>query len=150
MTDTLMTFYSSISGLCFVAGCLLLAHAHNRKTYIKRLLKRGFKTEGKVVEIRQNPGSLFSSQPGEGLAPVVEYTGNSGNLVKHYSTTFRTPSRYQIGQQVPLWYSEYKANRESTLEDDEPGDLPRKIFIIGITLLLISLPKVIAGLLNIL
>ena len=87
MIDSLLAFYSNIAGICFVVGALLLAHGHNRKTYIKRLLNRGFKTEGKVVEINQKPDSLISNQAGNGFAPVVEYTTVSGNVVKHHSTT---------------------------------------------------------------
>lgn len=146
MVDTILSFYTKISGLLFVAGFLLLAHAHNRKTYIARVLKRGLKAEGKVVEIRKDPGRFFGPPPAEGFAPVVEYTTGSGNIVKHFSTTYRNPARYQIGDEVAVWYSEYKTNRESTLQDDEPGDLPRTLFFVGLTLILFALPKVIVGL----
>lgn len=149
MLDLLFLVYAKISGFCLVAGFLLLAHAHNRKNYIKYLFERGTKTEGKVIEISRNPGSLFNKEEGEGFAPVVEYTTISGNTLKHHSTTYQTPCKYHVGQTVPLWYINYKSRREAALEDDQPGDLPRKLFIVGMILLLIGLPKVLLGLLKI-
>ena len=137
-----------LSGFALVAGFLLIAHAHNRKSYISYLLKRGTKTEGRVVEIRKNPGSLIGKEEGEGYAPVVEYTTISGNALKHYSTTFREPCNYEVGQKVAVWYTDYKSKREATLEDDLPGDLPMKFFIIGIILFLLGLPRLLIGLIN--
>lgn len=137
-----------LSGLALVSGFLLLAHAHNRKNYIHYLLKRGNKTESKVVEIRKNPGSLFSKVEGHGRAPVVEYTTISGNVLKHYSDTFSNPCMYEIGQMVPIWYLNYKSRREAALQDDLPGDLPRKLFIIGIILFCLGLPSLLVGLQN--
>jgi len=137
-----------LAGIFFVGGFLLIAHAHNRKHYIAKILKRGTKTEGKVVEVFRNPGSLFKKEEGEGFAPVVEYTTQSGSTLKHHSTTYRTPAKYEVGQVVPIWYINYKSIREACLEDDEPGDLPGKLFKAGIVLLLIALPAIISGLLK--
>lgn len=137
-----------LAGLFFVAGFLLLAHAHNRKNYVSRILTRGIKTEGKVVEMTRNPGSLFSKVEGEGFAPVVEYTTQSGNVLKHHSTTYRTPATYEAGQTVPIWYINYKSIREAALEDDEPGDLPKKLFAVGLVSFLVALPTVISGILG--
>jgi hypothetical protein len=143
-----MFIYSQIAGLSLVAGGLLLAHAHNRKNAVSNILKRGIKTDGKVIEIRRNPGSLFSSKEGEGYAPVVEYTTASGNILKHFSTTYRPICPYREGQIVPISYINYKSIREAALSDDEPGDLPRKLFIIGIVCFLFGLPALISGLPN--
>ena len=80
-------FYSEISGVSALAGFLLLAHSYNRKHYIKYILKNGTKTEGKVVEVSRDPGSLFGKE-GAGFAPVVQYTTSSGNILKHHSQTY--------------------------------------------------------------
>lgn len=141
---------SQFSGLAIVVGFLLLAHAHNRKNYINNLLKRGIKTEGSVIEIWKNPGSLFSKKEGQGYAPVVEYTTNSGNVLKHYSHAFTDPCKYEMGQKVAVWYINYKSIREAALEDDQPGSLPKKLFVAGIILVLLGLPNLIVGLQNLL
>jgi hypothetical protein len=109
-------------------------------------LKSGTKTDGKVVEVNRNPGPLFSKEPGEGFAPVVEYTTISGNTLRHHSTTYRSPSRYEVGQLVQVWYVNYKSNREATLEDDEPGSFPGKLFLAGSIFILIALPKILFSL----
>ena len=128
-----------LSGLAAVGGFLLLAHAHNRKHLVQNLLRRGRKTEGRVVELRENP-------QGQGFAPVVEYTTESGSVLKHFSTTYRTPSPYSEGQTVPIWYENYKSRREATLEDDEAGTLPKKLAVTGFLLLLLALPRILSGL----
>jgi hypothetical protein len=137
-----------ITGVCFVAGFLLIAHAHNRKHYISKLLKHGHKTEGKVIELYRNPGSLFSKKEGEGFAPVVEYVTQSGNTLKHYSSTYKAVSNYQVGQVVPIWYINYKSKREAALADDQVGSLPRNLFRLGALFLLLSLPRLVFGLLG--
>ncbi len=137
-----------LAGVFAIASFLLLAHAHNRKYHISNLLKRGIKTDGIVLEMRRNPGSLFDKIEGEGFAPVVEYTTQSGNTLKHYSNTFKTNSKYQVGQTVPIWYINYRSIREAALEDDEVGSLPKKLFMLGMTLLIITLPRIVVGLLG--
>jgi len=138
------TLYSQIAGISAVVGFLLLAHSHNRKYFIKDILKNGFKTEGTVVEISRNPGPLFGKE-GEGFAPVVQYTNNSGNVLKHHSQTYRTPCKYELGQIIDIWFIHYKSRREAALADDQPGDLPRKLFIAGLLLLLLAAPKIVVG-----
>jgi hypothetical protein len=140
--------YSKISPLFLLVGFLLIAHSHNRKNYIKNLFKNGIKTEGKVLEIRRDPGPLFGEE-GMGFAPVVEYTTMSGNVLKHYSQTYQISSKYEVGQTVDIWYINYKSIREAALEDDQPGQTPKKLFTVGLILLLIAAPKIIYGLSNI-
>ena len=136
---------SQIAWFSVVAGCLLLAHSHNRRYYISNLLKRGIKTEGKVVELRKDPGALPDGREGKGYAPVVEYATVSGNVLKHFSSTYRQTSPYKVGQTVPIWYINYKSIREAALADDEPGDLPKKLFIAGLLLLIIGVPFIVDG-----
>lgn len=143
-----MIIFSELSGIFLLAGFLLLAHGHNRKSYIKNLLTKGRKTEGKIVELRRNPGALFSKTEGEGFAPLVEYNTESGNKLRHYSMTYKLVSPYKVGQIVPIWYKNYKSIREATLEDDEVGTLPRNLFILGLTLTAMGLPKLVSGLMG--
>ncbi len=145
MLDSIL--YTKISGIFSIVGFLLLAHSHNRKNYIKNILKNGIKTQGKVVEICRDPGPIFGKE-GEGFAPVVEYTTDSGNVLKHPSQTYQTPTKYQVGQLVDIWYVNYKSNREAALADDQPGELPKKLFITGLILLLVAAPKIIFSMLN--
>lgn len=145
MLDSII--YSKISGISSIVGFLLLAHAHNRKHYIKNIFKNGMKTQGKVIEISRDPGPIFGKE-GEGFAPVVEYTTESGNVLKHHSQTYRVPTKYEVGQTVDIWYVNYKSRREAALADDEPGELPKKLFIAGLILVLIATPKIFLGTLN--
>jgi len=148
MLSEYLIIIPKLAGIFFVGGFLLMAHAHNRKHSITKIKARGTKTEGKVVEMSRNPGSLFQKEGGEGFAPVVEYTTHSGSTLKHHSTTYRTPAKYEVGHIVPIWYINYKSIREACLEDDEPGDLPGKLFKTGIVFLLIALPAILSGLLK--
>lgn len=136
--------YTNISSTLLPVGFLLVAHSYNRKNYIKNIFKNGIKTQGKVVEISRDPGPLFGKE-GEGLAPVVEYTTVSGNVLKHHSQTYQIPAKYEVGQVVDIWYVNYKSNREATLEDDQVGETPKKLFMVGVIFLLISTPKIIFG-----
>ncbi|HMO18422.1 MAG TPA: DUF3592 domain-containing protein [Oligoflexia bacterium] len=146
MYEHFINLYSSYAPLMGLIGFLMLAHAHNRKTYIQNLLRKGIKTEGRVIEIAADPGPLFSKNEGEGFAPVVEYITVSGNTLTHRSTTYRNPTKYEVGQIVPVYYINYRSRREATLEDDEPGTLPKTLFITGSIFLIIALPALISAL----
>jgi hypothetical protein len=132
-----------LSSGSLVLGGFLMAIGLHRKFYFSNILKRGTRTEGKVIEVRQNPGSLFSKEVGAGFAPVVEYTNNSGNTLIHHSTTYRTPSMYKENQTVPIWYINYKSRREAALQDDEPGTWPMKLIGVGFVLFLVGVPQLL-------
>lgn len=148
--DGFLEFYNTWAPLSCLIGFLLLAHARNRKTYIRRLLKYGRTAEGRVLELRQGPVSLFGANQGDGYAPVVEYRDHSGNVIRHCSTTYRIDCKHQVGDVVRVWYQVFSSTRDSTLADDQPGDLPRIFFMIGIFLLAIGLPAVIPKMLALL
>ncbi|HMQ61940.1 MAG TPA: DUF3592 domain-containing protein [Flavilitoribacter sp.] len=136
------------SSILALVGALLLAHAYNRKNYIRNILAKGEETEGRVVEIRRNPGGLFSSKGGPGEAPVVAYTTVSGNTLRHYSITYVSPCKYRVGQPVRIWYINYKSRREAALPDDQPGSLPRNLFIAGLICFALGAPALISGLMG--
>jgi hypothetical protein len=133
------------SGAFFVAGALLIAHGYNRSIIRSYLLRKGSKVEGVVVKMNQDPGSLFRKEMGKGYAPVVEYTDRSGNRVRHVSTTYRLISPYRPGQKVEVYYLQRKTRRDSTLEDDETGNLPLRTMGVGALLLLLSFPGISEG-----
>ena len=134
------------SGTFFVAGALLLAHGYNRSIIRSYLLRKGSKAEGVVVELNQDPGSLFSKEMGRGYAPVVEFTNRLGNRVRHVSTTYRLISPYSLGQKVEVYYLQRRTRRDSTLEDDETRNLPLRTMGLGALLILLSLPGLLEGL----
>lgn len=144
MSDFILETYSKLAGISAILGFLAIAHGYNRKNHVKNLLKNGIKTEGKVVEIYPNPGPLFGKGAAIGSAPVVEYTTQSGNILKHTSTTYREPCPYQIGQIVNIWYINYKSRREAALEDDQVGNLPKQLITAGLILMAFSLPRIIS------
>lgn len=114
--------------------CLILSYEKQHE--IEKVLKRGIRTTGTVVEIRQDPSG------NAGAAPTVEYITQNGRH-RHVSTTYASPSPYRVGQQVEVWYKTNKSNRISALADDKPGNLPKKLLRWGIVLCLLSYPAVI-------
>lgn len=134
------------SVLAFIGTyCLILAY--DRSKMPDRVKKRGQKTEGTVIEIRRNPGPLFSSQEGEGYAPVVEFETPWGNH-RHFSIYYQTPSPYQVGQKVQVGYYFYKSIREVLLDGEENEPTSPVLYIWGICLCLLGYPFVFIKLLD--
>lgn len=122
-----------------IVGTFLLILAYGRKSLVGRVKSKGIEAEGTVVEMRQNPGRLFSAVEGEGEAPVVEFATDWGTH-RHYSTNYLTASPYKVGQKVKLWYYFHKSRREVALEDDIPGIMPAGLFRWGIFFCLLGYP----------
>lgn len=127
--------------LAFI-GTYLLIISYDKSKIVERVTSRGIKTEGTVIEIRQNPGSLFSSKEGEGKAPVVDFTTTNGSH-RHYSTDYQTPTPYHVGQKVEVRYYFYKSIREVILANEGVGTLPKTLFRWGIAFCLIGYPFII-------
>lgn len=117
-----------------------MAWSWDRKQLNHRLLSKGFKTKGKVIELLDHPDTPVGSPGTLGQAPTVEYHTVSGNLLKHVSTTYQSPSPYEIGQEVDIWYKNYKSIREATLADDKPDPFLNVIFRLGLILIMIGIP----------
>jgi hypothetical protein len=132
---SMISIFALVGTYCFIL-------AYDRQHYIQRVLQKGIETEGTVIEIRRNPGSLFSKVDGEGEAPVVDFTFANGTH-RHYSTTYTTPCPYKIGQKVRICYLFYKSKREVALSDEETGNSPKILFTWGIVLCLLSYPEII-------
>ncbi|MEZ4942124.1 MAG: hypothetical protein R3D58_14690 [Saprospiraceae bacterium] len=122
-----------------IIGTFLLILAYDRKNLVERVKSKGIEAEGTVVEMRQNPGSLFSAVEGEGEAPVVDFTTDWGTH-RHYSTHYMTASPYNVGQKVKLWYYFYKSRRDVALETDPIGILPPGLFRWGVLFCLLGYP----------
>ena len=128
-------------------GTYLLILSYDRAQMPERVKKRGIKTEGTVIEIRRNPGSLFSKTEGQGDAPVVDFNTISGSH-RYHSTNYITPCSYQVGQKVPVWYYFYKSKQEVILENEDAGSLPRTLLVWGIAFCVIGYPFLIRNLLT--
>lgn len=129
-----------------IAGTFLVILAYDRKNLVERVKSKGIETEGTVVEMRRNPGSLFGAAAGEGEAPVVDFTTNWGTH-RHYSTNYMPAYPYKVGQKVRLWYSFYKSRRDVALETDVPGIMPAGLFRWGIFFCLLGYPFLLKKLL---
>ncbi|WP_428657852.1 DUF3592 domain-containing protein [Runella sp.] len=68
-------------------------YAWDADQYIRR---NGVETTGTVVSFNRN--SKGSS------APVISYTTQSGETLTYYSSTYSSPSAYDAGEEVKLWY----------------------------------------------
>lgn len=131
--------------LAFV-GTYMLIIAYDKSKIVERIASKGIKTEGTVIEIRQNPGSLVSSKEGTGEAPVVDFVTAHGSH-RHYSTHYQTPCPYKVGQKVEVSYYFYKSIREVLLPHEDAGTLPKTLFKWGILLCFIGYPFLIKKLL---
>lgn len=122
------------SGAILLIGVLLAAWSWNRMHLVSRLLKNGSRTKGIVVELRDENEGMPDHAAGSGKAPVVEYTTISGNVLRHISTSYKSPSPYHVGQEVDIWYRNYKSIREATLADDQPDPFLKTIFRLALAL----------------
>jgi hypothetical protein len=124
-----------LSGLAFIGTyCLILSY--QKKHEKNKILTRGIKTLGTIIEIRPDPSGK------EGEAPVVEYTTQNGSY-RHFSTTYVWPTAYKVGQQVDIWYYHYKSIRSATLADDTSGTLPKVLLRWAIVLCIFTYPEII-------
>lgn len=131
----MIQWLSNYGGALLVIGALMTAWSWDQKTLVSRLHKKGIHTRGKVVELRDNPNPS-SNAPGK--APTVEYTTQSGNTIRHISTTYQSPSPYSVGQEVDIWYRNYKSRRDAVLADDRPSPFFDRLFRLGLILALIG------------
>lgn len=132
-------YLQQIMPLVALVGTYLLIIAYDKSKIVERVTSKGIKTEGTVIEIRKNPGDLFSSKEGEGEAPVVDFTTANGSH-RHYSTHYQIHTTYHVGQKVEVRYYFYKSIREVLLAHEDAGTLPKTLFRWGIALCLISYP----------
>jgi hypothetical protein len=122
-----------VLGIVTLVGVYCLILAYQKQHEIQKVLSKGIKTTGIVVEILQDPSG------NGGGAPVVEFDYPNGSY-RHHSNTYVSPCAYSVGQQVEIWYLFYKSNRTAALPDEEPGTLPKTLLKWGIVLCLLSLP----------
>lgn len=137
-----MPFLSAVMPYLAIAGTFLLILAYDRSRLPERVRKRGTQAEGTVVEIRRDPGSLFSAREGEGEAPVVDFSYPNGSY-RYYSTHYVFPSPYQVGDKVRVWYYFRKSKQEVILEDEDAGTLPGTLYRWGIVCCLLGYPFLI-------
>ena len=138
----LLPYLIQMMPLVAIIGTYLLIIANDKSKMVERVKAKGIKTEGTIVEIRQNPGALFSSKEGEGEAAVVDFVTTHGSH-RHYSTHYQTPCPYQVGQKVEVWYYFYKSIREVVFANEDAGSLPKTLFRWGVAFCLIGYPFLI-------
>lgn len=127
-------------------GTYLLIIAYDKSKIVERVMSKGLKAEGTVVEIRQDPGLLFGSGESKGSAPVVDFVFPNGSH-RHYSTHYQTPTPYYVGQKVEVRYYFYKSIREVLLADEDAGTLPKTLFRWGLVMCLLGYPFLLRKLL---
>lgn len=131
-----LPFLLQLMPLAAFIGTYLLILANDKSKIVERVKSKGVKTEGTVIEIRDNPDS------GGGQAVVVDFVTKNGSH-RHYSTHYQNPCPYQVGQKVEVSYYFYKSIREVLLPHEDAGTLPKTLFRWGIILCLIGYPFLI-------
>jgi len=135
--QTLESIFSYISPGLSLIGVYLLILSYQKKHEIEHTLRKGKMTEGTVIELRENLANVDGG--GIEYAPVVEFRTDHG-LYKHFSSTYKFPTPYHLGQKVKIYYYIYKSRHEFALEDDEPGTLPDRLKWWGIIFCIFGLP----------
>lgn len=141
MSPTL-NFLTTLGPIISIIGTYLLILSYQKKNEIVHTIQKGLSTEGTIVEIKTYKNDSSGSNVKEAFAPVVEFTTINGKYL-HFSPTFRSPSRYEIGQKVKIYYYFYKSRREMALADDVPGTLPNTLLKWGVIFCIIGYPVLI-------
>jgi len=135
--QTLESIFSYISPGLSLIGVYLLILSYQKKHEMEHTLRKGKMAEGTVIELRKNTANVDGG--GIEYAPVVEFRTDHG-LYKHFSSTYKFPTPYHLGQKVKIYYYIYKSRHEFALEDDEPGTLPDRLKWWGIIFCIFGLP----------
>lgn len=130
---------SGLPPLLALIGTYCLILAYEKQHRVERVLSKGQKTIGRVVEIRPN-------QSRDGEMVVVDFQTPNGSH-RHFSTDYIPVSPYKVGQEVEIWYKFYKSNRAAALPDELPDKRAKAMFRWGIILCISGIPFLIRKLL---
>ena len=136
---TILNFVMSLGPILSLIGTYLLILSHSKSNEIIHTISKGKVAEGTVIELRDDPNHINEVSKNIGQAPVVDFHTVNG-WHRHHSTTYRYPSRYEVGQKVKIYHYLYKSRHEMALEDDEPGTLPKTLLKWGIIFCVIGYP----------
>ncbi|HMP28432.1 MAG TPA: DUF3592 domain-containing protein [Saprospiraceae bacterium] len=139
----LINFLSTLGPILSLIGTYLLILSYSKSNEIKHTLSRGKEAEGTVIELRDDPDPKNQISNPKAKAPVVEFHTING-WHRHYSTTYKYPSPYQIGQKVKIYHYLYRSRHEMALTDDEPGTFPKTLLVWGIIFCLLGYPILIS------
>jgi hypothetical protein len=99
----MLQYVYNIAPLLTLVGayCLILAYENQHR--IERVLTKGQKATGKVLEIRPNAA-------GDGEMVVVDFQTPNGSH-RHFSNDYFPRSPYKVGQEVEIWYKFYSQRK---------------------------------------
>ena len=143
--SSVLNFISSFGPILSLIGTYLLILSYDKSHEIEHTIKKGKVAEGTVTELRENPDHSDLMSKLKAKAPVVDFYTTNG-WYRHYSTTYKDPSPYEIGQKVKIYHYLYKSRHEMALEDDEPGTLPKTLLKWGIIFCSIGYPILLSKL----
>lgn len=87
----------------------------DRKNLKQRVMNKGLKTRGRVVDWIRKPDPALSDW---GMVKI-EYRNANGFLFEHIVEASQGLIRLQPGDEVDIWYYHYKSIVEATLETEE-------------------------------
>ena len=136
---TVLNFLMSLGSIISLIGTFLLILSYDKSHEIEHTISKGRVAEGTVIKLRDDTNHVDDMSKNKGKAPVVDFHTVNG-WHRHHSTTYRYPSRYEVGQKVKIYHYLYKSRHEMALEDDEPGTLPKTLLKWGIIFCAIGYP----------
>ncbi len=102
-------FLSFVAPLIFlVSGIMLLAGAWRHRARTIAFLSKAREATGKVIALEEAPPQQPGADELETYAPVIVFTTHSGQKTRFTSPASSYPSRYAVGDFVPVLY---EANR---------------------------------------
>ncbi len=126
--------------LAFCLGGTLFATIAIRE-YIStgHIIQSGKQAQGMVVEMARRPRKVGETGTPNSFAPVVQFTTETGEQRKYYSTLYTGLETYQVAQMVDIWYLPNEPN-EATLKGGDAWILPLVFGIFGFAMCLIGYP----------
>jgi Protein of unknown function (DUF3592) len=137
-------FFSNMHSILFtllpILGMLFLTIAYRTWSTSNNIIQNGLKTEGVVTGFRNNTDR--QKRTSNTIAPNVQFKTQKGELITYYSTTYTSPSPYQEGQIVPIWYLPDNP-QEATIKGADLYLLPLIFGGFGALAMLFSLPTIL-------
>lgn len=144
--DQIREFKSKLALVLWIvmalAGILFIFIASREWRSNWHIMSHGTHTQGEVVDLIRRPRKIGELSSSYAMAPVVRFMDQDGKSQLYYSTSYRTPAGYSIGETVELWYIP-GIPYEAILKNKDEWILSIAFSVFGFLLCIISIPAII-------